>query len=148
MVNKTLRQLQFGLVVLVFTIIVGTAGYMILEKWHILDAIYMTIVTISTTGFSETHPLSQSGRFFTIVLIIMGIGAIAYTGGRAAQLVFETQIYRRRKMSKKVEQLKNHYIVCGYGRMGRFICDELNESKVDFLVIENDAEKIDRLISR
>ncbi len=148
MVDKTLRQLRFGLAILFFTIIFGTAGYMIIEKWHILDAIYMTIITISTTGFAETHPLSQPGRFFTLILIVMGIGSIAYTGGRAAQLVFETQIYRRRKMSKKVEHLSNHYIVCGYGRMGRFICDELAEAKVDFVVIENDTEKIDRLINR
>ncbi len=148
MVDKTLRQLQFGLAILLFTIIVGTAGYMIIEKWHILDAVYMTIITISTTGFEEVHPLSQSGRLFTVIVIIMGIGSIAYTGGRAAQLVFETQIYRRRKMSKKVEQLNKHYIVCGYGRMGRFICDELTEAKVDFVVIENDNDKIDKLINR
>jgi voltage-gated potassium channel len=148
MINKTVRQLQFGLAILFFTIVIGTAGYMIIEKWHILDAIYMTIITISTTGFAETHPLSQPGRLFTIVLIVMGIGSIAYTGGRAAQLLFETQLYRRRKMSKKVEQLSNHYIVCGYGRMGRFICEELSEAKVDFVVIENVNEKIDRLINR
>jgi voltage-gated potassium channel len=148
MVDKTLRQLRFGLAILFFTIFVGTSGYMIIEKWHILDAIYMTIITISTTGFAETHPLSQTGRFFTLVIIVMGIGSIAYTGGRAAQLIFETQIYRRGKMSKKVEHLSNHYIVCGYGRMGRFICDELNEAKVDFVVIENDPVKIDKLLDR
>ena len=148
MVDKTLRQLQFGLAILLFTIIVGTVGYMIIEKWHILDAIYMTIITISTTGFEETHPLSPTGKFFTLILIVMGIGSIAYTGGRAAQLLFETQIYRRRKMNKKIEHLDNHYIVCGYGRMGRFICDELAEAKVDFVVIENDNDKIDKLINR
>ena len=148
MVDKTLRQLKFGLIILGFTIIVGTAGYMIIEKWHILDAIYMTIITISTTGFEEVHHLSQPGRFFTIIVIIMGIGSIAYTGGRAAQFVFETQIYRRRKMSKQVEHLNNHFIVCGYGRMGRFICDELSEAGVDFVVIENDLVKIEKLINR
>lgn len=148
MVDKTLRQLRFGLIILLLTVFVGTSGYMIIEKWHILDAIYMTIITISTTGFAETHPLSQTGRFFTLVVIVMGIGSIAYTGGRAAQLIFETQIYRRRKMSKKVEHLNSHYIVCGYGRMGRFICEELSEAKVDFVVIENDQVKIDRLIAR
>jgi voltage-gated potassium channel len=148
MTDKTLRQLRFGLAILLLTIFVGTTGYMIIEKWHFLDAIYMTIITISTTGFAEVHPLSQPGRFFTILLIIMGIGSIAYAGGRAAQLVFETQIYRRRKLSKKVEHLNNHYIVCGYGRMGRFICDELAEAKVDFVVIENDAAKIEKLTDR
>lgn len=148
MATKILRQLLFGLVILLFTIVIGTAGYMIIEKWHILDAFYMTVITISTTGFAEIHPLSQAGRLFTIILIIMGIGSIAYTGGRAAQLVLETQIYRRRKMSKKVEQLKDHFIVCGYGRMGKFICDELAEANVDFAVIENNPEKIDKLLNR
>jgi voltage-gated potassium channel len=148
MVNKTLTQLRFGLAILLFTIILGTVGYMVLEKWHILDAIYMTIITISTTGFAEVHPLSQPGRLFTIIVIVLGIGSIAYTGGRAAQLVFETQIYRRRKMSKKVEHLSGHFIVCGYGRMGRFICEELTAAKAEFVVIENNAEKIEKLINR
>lgn len=148
MTNRILRQLQFGLSILLLTIIVGTFGYIIIEKWHILDAFYMTVITITTTGFEEVHPLSQAGRLFTIIIIVMGIGSIAYIGGRAAQLVFETQIYRRRKMSKKVDEIKNHFIVCGYGRMGRFICEELKEANSDFVVIENDQQKIDKLLSR
>ncbi|HKI77342.1 MAG TPA: potassium channel protein [Ignavibacteriaceae bacterium] len=146
MIEKTINQLKLGASILLITLIIGTTGFMIIEKWDMLDSIYMTIITITTTGFQETHPLSHTGRIFTIVLLVLGVGSIAYTGGRAAQLLIETQIFRRRRMSKKLEELKDHYIVCGYGRMGRYICEELVAAKVDFVVIDNESDKIDRLI--
>ncbi len=146
MFRRTLRQLQLGLALLLFTIVIGTFGFMLIEKWNFIDSIYMTIITISTTGFKEVEPLSETGRLFTIFLIILGVGTIAYTGGRAVQFVFETQLFRRRRMSKKLEELENHYIVCGYGRMGRYICEELQSAKVNFIVIENESNKIDKLI--
>lgn len=146
MLEKTLTQLKIGATILFITILVGTSGFMIIEHWDFLDSIYMTIITITTTGFQETHPLTHTGRIFTIVLLVMGVGSIAYTGGRAAQLLIETQIFRRRRMSKKLEQLKNHYIVCGYGRMGRYICEELATAKVDFIVVDNEAAKIERVM--
>ena len=146
MKDKTLKQLKAGAFLLLITLITGSIGFMLIEHWSFLDSIYMTIITITTTGFEEVHPLTHSGRIFTIVLLVMGIGSIAYTGGRAAQLLIENQIIRRRRMSKKLEELKGHYIVCGYGRMGRYICEELSSAKVEFIVIENEPNKIDRLI--
>jgi len=106
----------------------------------------MTIITITTTGFREVNPLSDFGRAFTILIIVLGFGSLAYIGGKTAQIIFETQFLRRRRMSKKLEELKDHYSVCGYGRMGRYICDELVEENAKFVVIENDQEKIDKLI--
>jgi len=126
---------------------IGSFGFMLIEHWDFLDSLYMTIITITTTGFKEVHPLTHTGRIFTIVLLVMGIGSIAYTGGRAAQLLIENQIIRRRRMSKKLEELKDHYIVCGYGRMGRYICEELASAKVKFIVIDNEPDKIERLIN-
>jgi voltage-gated potassium channel len=146
MVDRTLKQLKAGAFFLLITLVIGSVGFMLLEHWDFLDSIYMTIITITTTGFEEVHPLGQSGRIFTIILLIMGIGSIAYTGGRAAQLLIENQIIRRKRMSKKLEVLKDHYIVCGYGRMGRYICEELSTAKVGFIVVDNESEKIDRLI--
>jgi len=105
----------------------------------------MTIITISTTGFQEVRPLSEGGRIFTIILIISGILTIAYTGGKGAQILIEQQIFRRRRMSRKLARLNNHYIVCGYGRMGKVICEGLKESGRDFVVIENSAEEISDL---
>ena len=146
MLERTLNQLKIGASILLVTLFIGTFGFMLIEHWDFLDSLYMTIITITTTGFEEVHPLTHVGRVFTIVLLVMGIGSIAYTGGRAAQLLIENQIIRRRRMSKKLEELKNHYIVCGYGRMGKYICEELSSAKVDFIVVDNKPDKIDRLI--
>jgi voltage-gated potassium channel len=146
MADRTLKQLKAGAFLLLITLVTGSIGFMLIEHWSFLDSIYMTFITITTTGFEEVHPLTHSGRIFTIILLVMGIGSIAYTGGRAAQLLIENQIIRRRRMSKKLEELKDHYIVCGYGRMGKYICEELSSAKVEFIVIENEPGKIDRLI--
>jgi len=146
MYSKALKQLKIGLSLLILTIIIGILGYMLIEGWDFVDSFYMTIITITTTGFKEVHPLNDIGKIFTLVIIFMGIGAIAYTTGRALQVIFESQIFRRRRMSKKVEEMENHYIVCGYGRMGKYICEDLDNAKVPFLVIENNSSKIERLI--
>ncbi len=146
MYGNAVRQLKLGLSLLLITVICGIFGYMIIERWDFIDSFYMTIITITTTGFKEVHPLNNAGKVFTLVIIFMGIGSIAYTSGRAVQVIFESQIFRRRRMSKKVEEMENHYIVCGYGRMGKYICDELAASKTPFLVIENNPSKIERLI--
>lgn len=146
MYDKSIKQLKLGLALLALTIIIGTFGYMVIEKWDFLDSLYMTIITITTTGFKEVNPLSEIGKIFTIVMIIFGVGSIAYTGGRAVQVIFEAQLFRRRRMSKKLEQLRNHYIVCGYGRMGKYICEELIGENKSFAVIDNNLAKIERLI--
>ncbi len=147
MADQTLNQLKKGAYILFIVMFIGSFGFMLIEHWDFLDSLYMTIITITTTGFEEVHPLTHTGRIFTIVLLVMGIGSIAYTGGRAAQLLIENQIIRRRRMSKKLEELKDHYIVCGYGRMGRYICEELASAKVKFIVIDNEPDKIERLIN-
>ena len=146
MADQTLNQLKKGAFILLVVLFIGSFGFMLIEHWDFLDSLYMTIITITTTGFEEVHPLTHPGRIFTIVLLVLGIGSIAYTGGRAAQLLIENQIIRRRRMSKKLEELKDHYIVCGYGRMGKYICEELTSAKVNFIVVDNKPDKIDRLI--
>lgn len=146
MTSNLVQQFKLGIVLLALIIVIGTAGYEIIEpSFNFVDSLYMTIITISTTGFKEVRPLSPAGRIFTLFLIISGIMTIAYTGGKGAQILIEQQIFRRRKMSKKLAQLKNHYIVCGYGRMGKVICEGLKESGRDFVVIENSAEEISEL---
>ncbi len=146
--NQLFKQVIYGILLLSFIVVIGTVLYMIIEGFGFIDALYMTIITISTTGFKEVKTLSDSGRLLTISLILSGVLTIAYTGGRAAQLIIETQIFRRRRMSKQLGQLKEHYIVCGYGRMGREVCESLSENDVPFLVIENEASKIEELIEK
>lgn len=121
----------------------GTAGYMVIEKWDVLDALYMTVITITTVGFGEIRPVSEAGRIFTIVLIFIGIGIVAYMLGLVAQtmVVFQmTKILGRRKLGLKKRSMKDHYIICGFGRIGKTICQELVSSKIPVLVIDTDPE--------
>ena len=146
-IDRTAKQLKISLIILAATILGGTLGYYFIETdFSIFDAFYMTIITISTTGFREVRDLSDSGRFLTIFVIIAGVVLLAYSGSRALQILIETQVFRRRKMSKQLDELEGHYIVCGYGRMGSSICEGLKLAKKPFVIIEKDQEKVEELL--
>ncbi|NOQ96562.1 MAG: potassium channel protein, partial [Calditrichae bacterium] len=145
MIERTIQQLKIAVLLLVGVIIFGMAGFMVIEGWNFFDAIYMTIISITTTGYREVHPLSSVGKIFTLFVIIFGVVAIAYIGGRLAQFFVEAYVFRRRKMEKKLKVLSGHYIICGYGRMGKKICEELSANKASFVVIENDNKEIENL---
>ncbi len=145
MIERTIQQLKVAVLILVGVIIFGMAGFMVIEGWNFFDAIYMTIISITTTGYREVHPLSAVGKIFTLFVIIFGVVAIAYIGGRLAQFFVEAYVFRRRKMEKKLKVLSGHYIICGYGRMGKKICEELSANKASFVVIENDNKEIENL---
>lgn len=116
-----IRHLRISFVVLAILISMGVAGYMGIEGCNFLDALYMTVITLSTVGFREVHDLSASGKLFTIVLIIFGVSVIGYIVGSLAQIMFEGQFQRiigRKKVEKMVNALNDHYIICGFGRMG------------------------------
>ena len=132
-----------GLIILVAVITAGTVGYMVIEKWRFLDALYMTIITITTVGFKEVGKVSDTGRIFTLVLIFMGMGIIGYTLGTSAQVMVEFQLrnlFGRRKLSNKIKKLKEHYIICGYDRIGKVIVDELLHKKIPMVVIDKDPD--------
>ena len=132
-----LKHLRNAIVLLLLLMGLGTIGYMIIEGWNITDSLYMVIITITTTGFEEVHPLSGSGEIFTLFLVLASFITVFYIGGIGIHILIESKIFRRRRMEKKIEKLENHYVVCGYGRMGTHICEELSHAKVDFVVIEN-----------
>lgn len=145
--QTSLSYLRVGFALIIGVIVFGTVGYTVVEGWSIFDSFYMTVITISTTGFRELRPLTVPGRVLTILLIIFGVLAIAYTGGRAVQLLLETQYFRRRKMNRQIDELNGHYIICGYGRMGKVICEDLAHNNVPFVVIENNSKKIEELLA-
>ena len=147
-VKTTLKQLQIGIFALLITILGGTIGYMIIEDMNLFDSFYMTMITISTTGFSEIKELTVGGRMLTIFLIITGLASVAYAGGRGVQILIETQIFRRRRMSKKLEESDKHYIVCGYGRMGELICEALKANNVPFVIVEKDSLKVEKILEK
>ena len=132
-----------GLTMLVGILVVGTIGYLIIEKCRFLDALYMTVITITTVGYKEIIGISDGGRIFTIVLIFMGIGIVAYMLGVAAEAMVEfhmRSILGRRKLGLKIKKIKNHYIICGYGRIGRVISQELQYKQIPVLVIEQNPD--------
>ena len=141
----TSGQLLIAALILIGTVAVGTVGYMIVEGWSFGDAIYMTIISVTTTGFREVRDLSSVGRALTASIIVLGLASIAYLGGRAVQLLVESYFRRRKKMERKISRLKNHVIVCGYGRMGRPVCGDLAGAGADFVVIERDADQTEFL---
>ena len=144
-IDQRYYQLKIALAMLLGVIAFGSLGYMIIEGWNLLDSVYMTIISITTTGYREVYPLSQLGKMFTLLIIILGVVTIAYAGGRLAQLFVESYLFRRRKMVKQLSTLENHYIICGYGRMGKKICQELEENKAKFVVIEKNPTEIENL---
>jgi voltage-gated potassium channel len=129
-----------GIIILLMVLLIGTMGYMFVEKWNFLDSLYMTVITITTVGYREVGTVSEAGRIFTIFIIFTGMGIIAYILGMVAQAMVDFQvreIFGRRKLGKKIQSLKDHYIVCGYGRIGKIICKELTANKIPMVVIDN-----------
>jgi len=143
-----MQRIILAVILLCCIVIIGTAGYILIQKWNLLDSLYMTIITIGTVGFHEVKELGPIGRMFTIIIIIFGIGIGSYTIANLSAFIIEGQIrniFRGRKMEKQISDLKDHIIVCGYGNTGQETVDELSHAKKKFVVIENDVNKIDEL---
>ena len=127
---------------------IGTAGYILIERWNFLDAFYMVIITIGTVGYGEVHPLSSAGRIFTSALIVVGVGTMLYGFGVFAETLADNSFgaYRReRVMQRRLEGLKDHFIVCGYGRIGTQIVIEFEEHNVPYVVVDNGEDPLERL---
>jgi voltage-gated potassium channel len=142
------RHLKISICVLVLLVSFGTFGYIAIEGWDTLDALYMTVITLSTVGFREVHILSDPGKVFTMVLIFFGVSVIGYIVGSLAQIMFEGQFHRiigRKKVEKAIDALQDHYIICGFGRIGALICKEFAGKPLPFVVVEKDTGTIDRM---
>ena len=140
--NKMLKmEMTVFVAVLVFAI--GTVGYMAIEGWGVLDSAYMTAITLSTVGFLEVHDLSSGGRIFTIFMIFTGVGYFLYLGGVLIGSVVEGEIKNmlgRQRLDNKIKKMNDHYIVCGYGRIGRVLCQFVAEDTKDIVVVEQSEE--------
>ena len=136
-----LRNAIRGAVILVLILVTGTFGYVFIEGWNLLDAFYMTVITVTTVGYGEIRTVSNVGRLFTVIIIFLGMGVMAYTLGMVAQTMVEfriSSILGRRKFGRKLRSMKNHYIICGYGRLGAIIVSELRNQNIPLVVIDND----------
>ena len=146
------NRLIKGLIATFIAIGSGTAGYKILggPEWSLLDAVYMTIITLTTVGFGETQDLSANpaARILTIFIILFGMGSLLFVVSTVTGFIVEgelTNVFGRRKMLKEISNLKNHFIVCGIGDIGSTIVKELKLTKRDFVVVDTDSEKLENM---
>ena len=124
-------------------IVIGTVGYLIIERWSFIDSIYQTITTLSTVGFQEVHPLSTAGRIFTMVLILVGTGTMLYAATAVVQYLLGGNlgnILGRRRMKTEIAKLKGHTILCGYGKVGKEVAHVFKDEKTPFVIIEQDEK--------
>ena len=132
-----------------FTILisVGTLGFYVIggDEWSLIDSFYMTIFTITTVGFGEIHPLNDLGRLWTSFVIVFGVSGFLYMLSEIGAELVEFRVYKENQKKRKIRKMKNHYIICGYGRMGAVIARELHEKNYPFVVVEIDQDKIDKI---
>lgn len=140
--SRPMKKIVVAVAYLIAILTFGTLGYMVIEGGSFLDSLFMTVITITTVGYREIIPIGTNGKLFTIMLIFIGVGFVLYMFGKITEAMVEgglRTIFGRKNMKKMVAGIKDHYIVCGFGRIGKVICQILHENNRAFVVIENDA---------
>jgi voltage-gated potassium channel len=141
---SSIRRFLIAIVGIVLLTMGGTAGYMAIERMSLLDALYMTVITISTVGYEEVEPLHAAGRIFTMGLIVVGVGTAFYLFAAVTQFVVEGQLrdlVGRVAMQRRIERLEGHVVICGFGRMGRVVAEEIARSGSTAVVVERDPAR-------
>jgi voltage-gated potassium channel len=123
----------------------GSLGYHLIEGWPLADSFYMTVITLSTVGYGEVHDLSAAGKLFTTLIIFVGVGTLAYTAGRFTETVLERGLLRGRRKRMELKRLRDHVLICGFGRMGAVVCHELQTRGIPFVVVEKDPAVLEQL---
>ena len=136
-------------IVIYFVILtaVGSGGFYVIggEDWSILDSIYMTIITLASVGYGEVHPLNNYGKVWSILVIVFGVTGVGALIRVINEEFLQSQLFWKKNMKKRISKLKNHYVICGYGRMGEAIANELKNKGKLFLIIEKDTEKAEKI---
>ncbi len=144
-----LRRLVFVAALIALVLITGTIGFSVIDGYPRFDAFYMTLITVSTVGYAEIHPLSQAGRVFNSFLIFFGVITMFFAIGAMTQSIIELELgeyFGKRRHKRMIDKLENHFIVCGYGRVGRNAAHELKRAGVPFVVVEREPERAERAI--
>jgi voltage-gated potassium channel len=145
--RRIARRIILIATLLVLTMLIGTLGFRLVEQYPWFDAFYMTLITITTVGYQEVRPLSESGRIFSSFLILFGVTAMFVAVGAMTQTIIELQLedrYGERRKKRAIMKLKDHYIVCGFGRVGRSAAFELQRAGAPFLIVERNEQRVER----
>jgi voltage-gated potassium channel len=140
---------RLSVLLLAAVVVGGTAGYMVIEGWGFLDALYMTVISITTVGYKEVRPLTRQGEFFTMIVLTVGVATVLYTFSFVMANVVEGDLqhrWARRRRERMLDDLENHFIVCGFGRMGQIIAQEFARQRVRFVLVERDADRMQAAI--
>jgi len=143
-----LLRFRLAVVLLGIVIVVGVGGYMLINGWDLIDSFYMVIITISTVGYGEVHPQGTAGRLFSSGLIVVGVGTMLYGFGVFAETLAENAFGRwraERQLQRDLDHLRDHFVICGYGRIGTQIVAEFEEHKVPYVVIDQTTEALERI---
>lgn len=147
-VPPELRRLRIVTAIFLSVIVLGVAGYVVVMGMSFTEALYMTVITISTVGYGEVVPLTPAGQWLTVGLIVAGVGSVSYGAVTTAEFVVEGhlgQYIERRRMQRAIEELSEHVIICGYGRVGRHLGHAMDAEGVDYVVVEDDPAKLEEL---
>ncbi len=139
------RELVLGAAAVAALLGAGTGGYVLFEGWSVMDAFYMTVITLTTIGFSEVRPLDPPGKLFTVVLALVGIGTFATIASRAVQILVTNASFRERAMQRRLDKLHDHYVVAGYGRLGQRIVRDLTAAGREVVVIDRREDRAAQL---
>ena len=148
--SSGIRHLIIALAILFAVIVVGVVGYVLIEDMSFNQALYMTVITITTVGFREVKPLGTVGQYFTMLIVIMGLGSVLFFLTGLFEFILSEYLgdfWGRRKMQNEIAKLENHYVVCGYGRVGRSVSEELSQQGKRFVVIENNEDVFNECVS-
>jgi len=146
-----LRRLLPALALLTIITAIGIAGYVVIEGWTLTEAAYMLVITLFTIGYEEVHPLSTNGMYLTMLVIVTGVGTSIYLAGQAVEIIVEGEMFgyqRKKRMAREISGMKDHYIICGYGRVGHQVAEAFEQTKVRYVVIDAKPETKDELEPR
>ncbi|MED3612532.1 potassium channel protein [Bacillus wiedmannii] len=141
------KQLWIAVICMTFVVILGTVGFMTIEEISLFQAFWMTMITVLTVGYGDAVPVTQAGKVFALLIIPVGVGIVTYAIGVVAAMIIEGNLFhavRRKKMDKQIAQLQNHIIVCGCGRVGLQVVNELQEKKIPFVVVDKDESILEK----
>jgi|SRR2546423_5327833 len=144
-------RIRYAVIALAVAIAFGTAGFHLIEGWSLIDSLYMTVETVTTVGYGDVPPRSVGGRIFAIIFMFVGVGTVAYVLSSTVQRIVQSELiatFGARRRYREMSKLRNHYIICGAGRVGSHIIRDLERASAHFIVIEKDAERVAHLADR